>query len=51
LVRKEFEIELKPAPDESTKLTGTHEYRSATTIYQKAVERWEYSGLLGSGSL
>lgn len=51
LVRKEFEIELKPAPDESTKLKGTHEYRSATTIYQIAVERWEYSGLLGSGSL
>jgi hypothetical protein len=51
LVRKEFEIELKPAPDESNRLIGAHEYRSATTIYQKAVERWEYSGLLGSGSL
>ncbi len=49
LVRKEFEIHLKPAPNQGNKLMGRHEYRSATTIYQRASEHWEYSGLLGIG--
>jgi len=52
LARKDFEIVLKPARDERNELAtkqliGTHEYRSATTVYQKAEEHWEYSGLLG----
>lgn len=51
LARKEFEIELKPVSDAADRLMGVHEFRSATTIYQRAEERWEYSGLLAPGSL
>jgi hypothetical protein len=51
LVRKEFEIHLEPTPNGGNKLVGVHEYRSATTIYQRAEEHWEYSGLLSAGSL
>jgi hypothetical protein len=51
LARKDFEIELTAPIGERKKLVGTHEYRSATTSYQRAEERWEYSGLVGPGSL
>jgi len=51
LARKEFDIDLTPTSDQSNKLTGHHEYRSATTTYQEAMERWEYCGLLATGAL
>jgi len=47
LPQKEFEIVLHPVAGESKKLEGIHEFRSATTVHQRAHERWEYSGLLG----
>src|SRR5262245_40971485 len=51
LARKEFDIELKPVEHERRKLSGFHEFRSATTVYQKAEEHWEYCGLLGPSCL
>lgn len=47
LARKEFDIELKPVVGERRKLMGFHEFRSATTVYQRATELWKYSSLLG----
>ena len=51
LANKEFDLELKPRPGKSKSLQGSHEYRSATKIYQRADEHWEYSCLFGSSCL
>lgn len=51
LANKEFDLELRPSPGKSKMLRGRHEYRSATVVYQKATEHWEYSSLFGSSCL
>lgn len=51
LANKEFDLELEPMADKSKALTGSHEYRSATVVYQRAEEHWEYRGLFGSSCL
>ena len=51
LANREFDLKVKPVPGKSKTLRGSHEYRSATVEYQRAEERWEHSGLLGSTCL
>lgn len=48
LANKEFDLELKPLPGKPKRLRGTHVYRSATVVHQRAVENFEYFGLFGS---
>lgn len=48
LRNKEFDLVLKPVPGKSKRLRGTHAYKSASKVYQRAVENWEYSNLFGA---
>jgi len=51
LPNKEFSVEVHPEPGKPEGLTGTHSYKTATKIYQQAVEHWEYVHLIGSSCL